>query len=242
MKAIVLALLAALAVPAFAQQEAIEARLDLRLPESRKREKLPVIVSFSGAEAIAFLVQSGEYAVVAVRDRLEDEAKWPAPLEDARAAIRWVRANAEKHRLDAKRIGVWGRGAGAHLALMVGADGGRDGAVAAVANFAGITDLPALAAPPRGLPADPAQARAASPISYIDLGDPPVLTVHGTEDPVVPYDQAVRLDVALRTAGVRSTLVRMEGAGHADFGAVADEHLARFFARHLLGKIGPNGD
>ena len=66
--------------------------------------------------------------------------------------------------------------------------------------------------------------------------DPPVLTVHGTADRTVPYDQAVRLDAALRAAGVPSYCVRVEGAGHGGFGTAADDRVAAFFARYLLGE------
>jgi acetyl esterase/lipase len=65
-------------------------------------------------------VASRGYVVVPVRYRLADEAKWPAQLEDVKAAIRWVRANAEQYGVDAQHIGVWGESAGGHIAAMVG--------------------------------------------------------------------------------------------------------------------------
>jgi dipeptidyl aminopeptidase/acylaminoacyl peptidase len=66
-----------------------------------------------------------------------------------------------------------------------------------------------------GLVADhPDKAAAASPITYVTPDDPPFLIVHGDADPIVPVGQARILDAALRKAGVPSTLVLLEGAGH----------------------------
>ena len=193
---------------------------ELQLPQSRKQARLPVIVFFDGAgrDAFSSVLKRGDYAGVTAR---------PAGVDEARAVIGWVRANAQKHGLDAERIAVWGQGAAARLALMVGLDDGEKNGIAAVVNFAGVADL-------RALDGRKAHDWRASPVAYATLGDPPVLTVHGTEDAVVPYDQAVRLDVALRKAGVRSTLVRMEGAGHGELAAAAQVHVAGFLARHLL--------
>lgn len=126
--------------------------------------------------------------------------------------------------------------------------------VACVANYFGPTDLPAMIGPPSqidhaapnapearliggALPDNADKAKAASPITYVSAGDPPVLTVHGTDDPLVPYAQAVRFDKALRAAGVTSYLVAVQGAGHGDFrGDAVPERLRAFLAKHLLGQ------
>jgi acetyl esterase/lipase len=250
-------------------------RLDLYLPKSRKREKLPVIVFFhgggwqvgdksDGAGRLMPLLRTGHYAGVSAGYRLSGEATWPAQIHDAKAAIRWIRGNASRYGLDGDRIGVWGRSAGGHLALLLGASGdvpeleggvgendGVSSRVAAVANFFGVSELLAMIGPPSDvdrtradapealllggpLRENPERAKAASPLTYVSPNDPPVLTVHGTEDRTVPYDQAVRLDAALREAGVPSYFVRVEGAGHGNIGTAADDRLEAFFARYLL--------
>jgi len=255
-------------------------RLDLYLPKSRARERLPVIVFFhggawryggksDGAGRLMPFLRSGRYAGVSAGYRLSGEATWPAQIHDAKAAVRWVRANASRYGLDAERIGVLGRSAGGHLALLLGASGdvpelegevgehaGVSSQVAAVANFFGVAELLAMIGPPSDVDRTRAdapealllggplrenaeKAKAASPLSYVSPNDPPVLTVHGTLDRMVPYDQALRLDAALRAAGVPSYLVRVEGAGHGDFGSAADDRVAAFFARHLLGERAP---
>ena len=71
--------------------------------------------------------------------------------------------------------------------------------------------------------------------STITPNDPPVLIVHGDSDRNVPYDQAVRLDAALRAAGVPSYFVTIRHAGHGGFGDIADgriqpgEQVAQFY-------------
>ena len=66
-------------------------------------------------------VASRGYVVAAVRYRLADEGKWPAQLEDVKAAIRWLRGNAEQYGVDPQHLAVWGESAGGHIAAMVGA-------------------------------------------------------------------------------------------------------------------------
>lgn len=209
---------------------------------------------------------TGQYAGVSVAYRLSGEVQWPEQIYDCKAAIRWVRANAAKYGLDADRIGVWGMSAGGHLALMLGVSGdvpelegdlgpheNENSKVAAVVNFFGVSELLAIIGQPSEidrarldapeamligglLEESPEKAKAASPITYVTSNDPPVLTVHGTQDPIVPYDQAVRFDAALRKAGVPSYFVTIRGGGHGDFGTVADDRVKAFFDKYLGGK------
>jgi len=212
------------------------------------------------ARMISQVLRSGHFAAVAVGYRLTNEATWPAQIHDSKAGVRWVRANAAKYGFDANRIGVWGASAGGHLALMLGVTGdvttleGSVGSypkvssrVTAVANFLGITDLRTLngqtgsAAGGRaeelligGPVRDNAdKAAAASPIAYVNAKSAPVLTVHGTADSTVPFDQAVKFDAALRKAGGTSYLVTVEGGGHGDFGFAANDRLDAFFEKYL---------
>ena len=65
------------------------------------------------------------YVCVSAAYRLSGEAKWPAQIHDVKAALRWMRANAESLGLDPSRIAVHGNSAGAHLALMLAATANR---------------------------------------------------------------------------------------------------------------------
>jgi len=107
--------------------------LDLYSPNKPSRDPLPVIIWLHGggwfkgrkeghSPAVAF-VDDG-YAVASVDYRLSEVAPFPAQIEDCKAAVRWLRANASKYNLDPDRIGVWGFSAGAHLAALLGTSGG----------------------------------------------------------------------------------------------------------------------
>lgn len=108
--------------------------LDLLLPKERGDDAIPVVVFIHGGgwrngnkqggrNRVRPYVESGNYAGVTVAYRLSGEAKWPSQIHDCKAAIRWIRANAEKYNLDADRIGVWGTSAGGHLVTMLGTSG-----------------------------------------------------------------------------------------------------------------------
>jgi len=218
--------------------------LDLYRPEEVSGS-LPVIVWVHGGgwrrgrkekcPAVA-LVQDG-FAVASINYRLTSTAPFPAQIEDCKAAVRWLRANASTYHLDPDRVGVWGHSAGGHLAALLGTSGGvpelegsgdnmqYSSQVQAVCDSAGPADLLAMTnlGPKRtfaiegllGGPVekDKAKAIAASPINYVSKDDPPFLIVHGEGDRVVPVEQSQRLYEELRKAGVNATL-KILPAGH----------------------------
>lgn len=99
--------------------------------------------------------------------------------------------------------------------------------VAAIVNWYGITDVADLffGANARGYAiewfgSDPNRdqlARRISPVYLVTKDSPPVLTVHGDKDPTVPYSHALRLQEALKRAGVRNELVTIPNGGHGGF-------------------------
>lgn len=101
--------------------------------------------------------------------------------------------------------------------------------VAAIVNWYGITDVYDLAHREPGIsgnfteawlgssPTRDATARRVSPVTYVHAGTPPILSIHGDNDPIVPYDQGVRLHQALDEAGVENRLVTIAGGGHGGF-------------------------
>jgi acetyl esterase/lipase len=109
-------------------------KLDLLLPSEPKGAKLPVVVFIHGGgwqngdktggrRQVADLVATGEFAGVSVGYRLTNEAQFPQQIYDCKAAIRWIRANAEKYGLDPDKIAVWGSSAGGHLVSLLGTSG-----------------------------------------------------------------------------------------------------------------------
>ena len=159
-------------------------------------------------------------------------------MEDCKAAVRWLRANAAKYRINPERIGVVGFSAGGHLASMLGVTGKSDGfdgsggntgqssRVQAVVNFFGPTDFSTrdwdkdleqevIAPFLGGSFADrPDTYRKASAVNYVTKDAPPFLFFHGSEDKLVPVDQSKRLGEKLQNAGVPAEVIVLEGEGH----------------------------
>lgn len=218
-----------------------------------------------GARQVEPFVASGDYAGVSIGYRLTNEAQWPAQIHDCKAAIRWIRAHAKEHDLDPDHIGVWGVSAGGHLVSMLGTSGdvpeleGRLGTnlkqssrVTCVVNYFGPEDLITMSTQKSTVDRttrdyaealliggrvqdQPEAAKRASPVTYISKDDPPFLTAHGTEDPLVPFAQATELHEALKKAEVSSTLLTMINGGHGFASRQLDEVLHRFLNKHLRG-------
>jgi len=109
-------------------------KLDIYLPDNFSGP-FPVIVSihggaFMGCDKSDMQVMpmleglKRGYAVVAANYRLSWEAKFPALVQDVKAAVRWIRANASQYEFDLQRIAAWGGSAGGYLASMLGTSAG----------------------------------------------------------------------------------------------------------------------
>lgn len=191
--------------------------------------------------------------------------KFPAQIEDVKCAVRFLRAHAKDYKLDPAKVAVLGDSAGGHLALLAGlmdpADGleGTGGCadqpskVQAVVNYYGPTDFSMPLTPNPVVigwledffgtkdQKDPIVAKA-SPVTYVNKGDPPVLTFHGTVDPLVSLDHAKRLHEALKKAGVPEHLEIIQGGGHGFSGPNLERTLkmtTEFLEHCLKGKPEP---
>ena len=178
------------------------------------------------------------YVSITVEYRLVPTARFPAQVEDCKAAVRWLRANAKKYRVRSDRIGVVGFSAGGYLASMLGVTAKEDGfegvggnpeqssRVQAVVSFFGPTDFSS-----RDWPKDLEEEviapflggsfahksdfyKRASPVNYVTVDAPPFLFLHGTDDKLVPIDQSRRLSEKLKQIGVPAQMVVLEGEGH----------------------------
>ena len=211
------------------------------------------------------LVEAG-YTVFTINHRATPRFQYPAAVEDAQRAVRFVRYHAGKYGIDANRIGAIGGSSGGHLVSMLGVlDGLGDPdhespidrvsagvqcvvARAAPANF--VADMPGRGAPALFLgvslrpDADPTSieyrcALAASPITHVTSETPPFLLIHGDGDDVVPIAQSEAMARALREAGVPVKHVRVPDAGHGP-GLVDDPEMAAairaWFDEHLKGR------
>jgi len=212
-------------------------------------------------EQVHDFVRKG-YVSATVHYRFAPKYIFPAQIEDVKCAIRYLRANADRYGIDKGRIGAVGFSAGAHLSMMLGVMDREDGLegeggnpdqsskVNAVVAFFGPTDfttedwprqtVPILQGFLGGSKADRAEAyKRASPITYVNAGDAPMLLIQGTKDVLVPWNQATAMGEALTRAGVYGRVDLILGAGHGWGGAelkrTADETVA-FFDQFLKGQ------
>jgi acetyl esterase/lipase len=161
-------------------------------------------------------------------------------VSDVLEAAKWFRDHAADYKVDANQIVATGNSAGGHLAMMVGmapesAGLGPPIKIAAVVNFYGISDVADQLQGPHlqhyavaWVPEQPGRmelARKLSPMTYVRKGLPPVLSIHGDADPVVPYDQSVRLTKELKAAGDPAELITVSGGQH----EFAPEEMSRLW-------------
>lgn len=225
--------------------------LDLYLPAQAKGP-LPLVVwihggawsagSKDGCPAV-WLVGRG-YAVASINYRLSQEAIFPAQIEDCKAAIRYLRANAAKYSIDGEHIGVWGSSAGGHLVALLGTSGDvkelegtvgdnltTSSRVQCVVDYYGPTDFMQFKDKPTWVKVNQPDSplvrlvgglleekkdlvAKANPITFISRDDPPFLVAHGDKDNTVPISQSELLTAALKEAGVDVTFEVVKGAGH----------------------------
>jgi len=196
------------------------------------------------------------YVVASISYRLSGEAPFPAAVQDAKCAVRWMRANAAEHKVDPNYICVLGGSAGGHIALMVGycpdnkdleSSGGHEtfsSKVQAVVDIYGPCDLtvPGLrdASSIRRFLAEktyddaPDLYRKASPLHHVTKDDPPTLILHGTLDSLVPISQSDELARRLKQVGVPCTYDRLEGWPHVmDMAEIVFNRCVFFIDRFL---------
>ncbi len=155
------------------------------------------------------------YVAATANYRLSPHNQFPAAVQDVKAAVRFLRANAMKYNLDSKHIGALGGSAGGHLVLMLGLTAGVDefegsgpnrdqsSAVQCVVDEYGPTDftqsysksVDAAEVLPKFLGGDLDHERLAhirsSPLNWVTPNAAPILAIHGTADNYVAYEQSL---------------------------------------------------
>lgn len=241
--------------------------MDVAVPEGDG--PFPCVVMFHGGawsmgsrrdlSSVIETVAGRGYVAASASYRLAPKHKFPAQIQDARSAVRFLRANAKDHKIDADRIGTAGFSAGGHLALLLGLAGKVDGwdaganletspKVRCVVDFFGPADLSLYGKSPgledaymvpvfgKQCKTDPEIYKKASPVTYVTKDAPPVLLVHGTFDLVVPVVHSEGLHKKLKDAGATAELITVRGAGHGWEGAAlarSTEDALKFLETHL---------
>lgn len=197
------------------------------------------------------------FVTVSMNYRLAPAARFPAQIEDVRAAVRWLRqpAQLERFAIDPNRIGAIGGSAGGNLVALLGTEG--SGAtdvgtrIAAVVDLSGPVDLTADGAATPGFRktqlsylgcasyAHCPAARAASPVYHVDATDPPFFVAHSTRE-FIPLSQASEFVAALQAHGVATTFVAEPGTKHSV--AMLDDGLRTQIADFFHAKLGYESD
>jgi len=154
---------------------------------------------------------------------------WPQHLHDCKTAVRWLRKNAGRLHIDPDRIGAIGGSAGGTIAALLAVTGPGDRLdpagpygefscrVRCAVDLYGPADLLQyhdVKMLGKSRAEAPGLYRAASPTTYVDRHDPPILILHGTADTTVAVRQSEILAAALTQAGVEHELVIIDGAPH----------------------------
>ncbi len=202
------------------------------------------------------------YVAATITYRLSKEAKFPAAVEDAKCAVRWMRKHADSLGVDPDKIVAIGGSAGGHLSMMVGyssddksleGTGGHtdvSSKVAAVVNIYGPYDLETPEGKSAGVVRDflgknsyqeaPELWKRVSPATYLDENDPPTLIIHGTIDEVVPVEQADRIAKRLGDLKIPFRYLRIDGWPHAmDAAMPMNVYCRSQILRFLKEQVGP---
>lgn len=232
----------------YAKPGGVSVKLDACIPDGPGPFPAAILVhggGWSGGDKateidplFAPLTQAG-IAWFSINYRLAPQYPYPACVEDAEAAVRWVKAHAKEYNIDPNKIVLIGESAGGHIVDMVAVRATQDKPgtrVAAVVAFYApcdnVSDTLRRGGPSPsmqkllGLPAEkigadgklsPKTEQALhdiSPINFVHKDLPPYLLVHGTADQSVPYEQSVRWQAKLQALGVPCDLVTIKGGPH----------------------------
>jgi len=253
----------------YGKGDRVDLQLNLAIPKGKG--PFPAVVCIHGGgwyqgqrqdmDFMTELLSRRGYVAATVSYRLVPNARFPAQIEDCKAAVRWLRSNSGKYRINPDRIGAIGPSAGGHLACLLGVTDKKHGLegsggnpehssrVQAVVSFFGRTKFEKktwskeleekIFVPLIGASFDdkPELYKRISPITYVSRTSPPFLFVHGAEDKLVPLQDSTDMAEKLQAAGVSAKVVIVEGVGHGwwegEKQTKSIEQAVEFFDAHL---------
>lgn len=254
----------------YAQRESGKLMADVYLPKGEG--PFPgVLVVHGGAwhmgtraqlSGVAQLLARHGLTAVAISYRLAPAHKFPAQIEDCKAAVRWMRKQAAELKMDPERIGGFGYSAGAQLVTLLGttdAEDGLEGIESSEEEAVKNTRLQAVVA--GGAPCDfrvidpdsrmlafwlggtrreaGEQYRRASPREFVTEDDPPMFFFHGENDELVPLISPVAMCESLKQVGVPAELYIVPKIGH-NFAGM-DRTALNKSVEFLLERLGSGG-
>ena len=207
--------------------------------------KLPVVIFIHGGgwvwgnkkdmwEEAAELASKG-FITATVEYRLARERIYPAAVDDLKAAVRWLRSNANKYDIQSNKIGVVGRSAGGHLASLLGVTSEKkyfgeligpsdpSAEIQSVVTMSGVVDMTGLY--PRdpfapsvflgySLIEAPELYQKASPVNHVGNKSAPFLFIHGTKDHLGSHDEVINMANKLQSFGITGEVHSIENGGH----------------------------
>jgi acetyl esterase/lipase len=232
-----------------------ELKLDVYLPKNKIYQTSPVVVYFHAGAFIGGEKTDNPLEVVYVINRLREEgftviaadyripdenAKFPALVEDCKDVVRWIRKNYSRYDLDPEKVGLWGLSSGAYLSLLVAFSpdnvfvGLKDLSVYStkvnfVISWMGACDLVNWNSNQPPVPEMQQllsfmlggtvkealnNYKKASPLAYLTQKAPPVLLLHGNQDEFIPISQSQKLYNAGKKLGLEFHLFPVENVGH----------------------------
>ena len=235
----------------------LELKLDIYRPPKGKEKRMATIHFHGGGftggskdtlnERIRPYAALG-YTAIAAQYRLAGQAGFPALVHDAKAAIRWVRANAKSLNIEPNRIAVVGYSAGGYHALFTagtgdrpewegtGGNAGISTKVAACLAYYPATNVPGTMMPAGSTDED---RRKANTVTYIAAGFPPIAIFHGYKDTTISIDNSMTLAKQFRDVNVPVEFHGFEGVPHVfdsnpEFAVLAAQLADLFMDRHVV--------
>ena len=232
-------------------------KLDLIYPEDMSDKRYPCIVWICGGgwmridksahlSYLSTLAHQG-FVVCSVEYRTSNEGCYPMQIEDVKAAIRYLKAHADRYRIDKEHFGAMGESAGGFLTCMAALDHDKNHDVGDYLEESSSIQAACPWYPPTNLSTfkykdaeecaasmeslllgynimrNIKEAYNSSPVSKVTKDAPPFLIIHGINDQTVPFEQSEELYDKLIENGCDADLIALEGADHADMQFFQDE-------------------
>ena len=246
----------------YATVDGKELRLDIYVPPGTASSRLLIWVH-GGAwrsgtkESVPKVFVENGFAVASLDFRQSTEARFPAQVNDIKAAIRFLRAKASEYGYKGDKFAIAGSSSGGHLAALVGVSNGnkelegtvgnylnQSSHVQAIVDYFGASNLMTILSQstPFGLNmrrpalklllgASPDSvktlAQLASPVMHVDKSDPPLLIFHGDLDPQMPINQSHELEGQYKKLGLDVEFDVVHGAAHGGDAFFAGEYLEK---------------
>lgn len=225
--------------------------VDLHVPDGKGPFPAVIVVHGGGFDQgtktsyvgpLLELLTKANYAWFSIDYRLAPAYKFPQPVEDVNAAIKWVKTNAKTYNVDPGKIVLAGESAGAYLITYAATHETPETRLAATVEFYGPANYAYIAELRRDHPErfDMASAnrhlangggiryfgletldeaglkhlKEVSPVNAVHKGMAPFLIIHGNADNQVPYEVSPAMCAAMKKAGAKCDLITIDGGGH----------------------------